>query len=197
MKKENLKEIKELLLVVDMVNGFVREGAMKSQNIEHIIPEIENTVKNFTYGVDKLVSFIKDCHVKNSREFERFPKHCLEGTNESELVDELKKYENMALVFNKNSTSAVFAPEFLNTIDEMKSLKDIYIVGCCTDICVINLAIPLQNYFDENNRDVSISVLKDQVETYDSSNHKAKEWNKMSFKFMEASGIKILKKYRE
>ena len=41
MKKENLKEIKELLLVVDMVNCFVREGAMKSQNIEHIIPEIE------------------------------------------------------------------------------------------------------------------------------------------------------------
>ena len=36
--KEKLENIKYLLIVVDMVNGFVREGAMASQNIEHIIP---------------------------------------------------------------------------------------------------------------------------------------------------------------
>ena len=39
-EKVNMKrkeEIEELLVVVDMVNGFIKEGVMSSKNIEHII----------------------------------------------------------------------------------------------------------------------------------------------------------------
>ena len=32
-------EIKRLLVVIDLVNGFVREGTMADKYIEHIIPE--------------------------------------------------------------------------------------------------------------------------------------------------------------
>lgn len=195
MEKKNLEDIRKLLIVVDMVNGFVRDGAMASQNIEHIVPEVERLVKEFTEKDDNQVVFVKDTHEEDAREFKRYPVHCLKGTNESENVDELKKYEKLALIHEKNSTSAIFPSELLENIDKMKKLEEVVIVGCCTDICVINLAIPLQNYFDQVNRDIPIVVPENAVETYDTPNHNAKEWNEMAYKFMNQAGIKLIKKY--
>ncbi len=192
MKKEKLENIKELLIIVDMVNGFVREGAMASQNIEHIIPRIEKLVNEYLTE-EKAVMFFDDAHTKDSREFKRYPEHCIKGTREAEVVDELKKYKDMNLVYEKNSTSAVFAKNVLDDINKMKNLQKITVTGCCTDICVMNLVIPLQNYFDEINRDVTIEVVEDAVETYDAPNHNAKEWNDMAFKFMNQAGIKLVK----
>ena len=193
--KKKLEEVKDLLIVVDMVNGFVREGAMSSQNIEHIVPEVEKLVKEFTENDDKQVVFVKDTHENNAREFKRYPIHCLKGTSESDNVDELKKYEEYAIIHEKNSTSAIFPNNLLVNIDKMKKLEKVVIVGCCTDICVINLAIPLQNYFDQENRDVEIIVPENAVETYDAPNHKAEEWNEMSYRFMQQAGIKLVKRY--
>lgn len=195
MKKEKLENVKKLLIVVDMVNGFVREGVMASQNIEHIVPVVTNLVNKFTIDDGSLVAFIKDTHSEFAREFKKFPKHCVRGTREAENIDELKKYENISLVYEKNSTCAIFAKGFLDDINKMKKLKEIVICGCCTDICVINLAIPLDNYFDEFNKDIDIIISEDSVETYDSENHNAKEYNEMAFKLMKQSGIKLVKRY--
>ncbi len=194
MEEKNLEELKKLLIVVDMVNGFVRIGALSSQNIEHIVPKIEKLVKKYTDESDKQVVFIKDTHCKDSKEFKRYPEHCIKGTYEAENIDEFKKYENTALVFEKNSTSAIFSKDFLETINKMKKLEEVTIVGCCTDICVINLAIPLRNYFDENNKDIEITVPKNAVETFDSPTHSSEMWNDLAFKFMEQGGIKLVKK---
>ena len=101
----------------------------------------------------------------------------------------------MALIHEKNSTSAIFSKDFLKNIDEMKKLEEVVVVGCCTDICVINLAIPLQNYFNEKDRDVSIIVPTNAVETFDLPGHKAEEWNIKAFEFMNQAGIKLVKKY--
>lgn len=195
MKKEKLKEIRDLLIVVDMVNGFVREGAMADPYIEHIIPRIENMVKEFLEEDGKAVAFIKDNHEENCREFLRYPKHCVIGTNEAELVDELLPYEKYGYVYPKNSTSAIFAPGFLTDIDQMENLERVYGVGCCTDICDLNLLIPLQNYFDQMDRDIKIIVPQDAVETYDAPYHNRDEWNNKAFDFMNQAGIKLVKKY--
>lgn len=195
MKKKDLKDIKELLIVVDMVNGFVREGAMASQNIEHIVPVIEKLAKKFTDDNDKQVAFVKDTHEEGAREFKRYPVHCVKGTTEAENVDELKKYEEGAITHEKNSTMGIFPSNLLVNIEKMEKLEKVVIVGCCTDICVMNLAIPLQNYFDQVNRDVEIVIPKDAVETYDAPFHKADEWNEMAYRFMEQSGIKLVKTY--
>ena len=195
MKKKNLEDVKKMLIVVDMVNGFVRDGAMANQNIEHIVPEIEKLVKKFTDDDDKLVAFTNDAHSPDAIEFNKYPVHCVKGTKEAENIDELKKYENMALMHEKNSTSAIFSKGLLENIEKMKKLEEVVVVGCCTDICVINLAIPLQNYFDEKNRDISIVVPTNAVETYDSPNHNAEEYNNWAFKGMNQAGIKLVKKY--
>ena len=192
---KDLKNVKELLVVVDMVNGFVRTGAMSSSNIEHIVPEVEKLAKEFSAGEDKQVAFVRDTHEMDAREFKRYPVHCVNGTIEAENIDELKKYEGGAIIHEKNSTAAIYPSNLLVNIDKMEKLEKVVIVGCCTDICVMNFAIPLQNYFDQENRDVEIVVPTNAVETYDAPNHKAEEWNDMAFKFMNQAGIKLVKKY--
>ena len=191
--KNNLEEIKRLLIIVDMVNGFVREGTMSDPYIEHIIPEQLRLIEESMINNDTIV-FIKDSHKKGCSEFTKFPIHCLEGTSESELVKEFVPYEDNALVYKKNSTSAIFAKGFINDINKMKKLRKIIVTGCCTDICIMNLAIPLQNLFDEANKTVEIIVPTNAVETYAAPNHNREEYNNMAFKFMEQSGIKLVKK---
>ena len=184
------EDTNQLLIVVDMVNGFVREGIMSSKNIERIIPGIKLLIKR-TLSEDGSVAFIKDTHDENSLEFKKFPPHCIKGSSECELVSELKPYEKDALVYEKNSTSTIFAPGFLEDIDSMKSLKEIIVVGCCSDICVLNLVIPLINYFDQINRDVKVKVYSNYIETYDSENHASKEYNEMALKLMNQAGASI------
>lgn len=188
---KELKNIQTLLINVDMVNGFAKQGAMADSYIEHIIPEqiilMEHIVKD-----NEGLAIIKDTHKEDCREFKRYPVHCVEGTTESELVEELKIFEPNALVYKKNSTSTMYAPGFIEDIDKMENLKEVIIVGCCTDICVLNLAIPLQNYFDEKDRDIKITIPKNAVETYDAPYHNRDEYNQMAFKLMAQAGINLV-----
>ena len=192
--KDNLEKIKRLLVIVDMVNGFVRKGAMSDLYIEHIIPEQLRLIKEFLEN-DEGVMFIKDSHKEGCSEFTKFPVHCLESTFESELIKEFIPYEKDSLVYKKNSTSAIFANGFIDDISKMRALREVIVTGCCTDICVMNLAIPLQNLFDEENKKVDIIVPKNAVETYDAPNHNRDEYSDMAFKFMKQAGIKLVKKY--
>lgn len=189
---KDLEKIDKLLINVDMVNGFVKKGDMADSYIEHIIPEHIKLMKKAEESDNEIIAIIKDTHQKECREFKRYPMHCVEGTDEAELIDELSQFEENALVYKKNSTSAMYAPNFLKDIDKMKNLKEVVIVGCCTDICVINLAIPLQNYFDQQNRNILITVPKNAVETYNLPNHNREEYNEMAFKLMEQAGIKLV-----
>ena len=54
-----------MLIVVDMVNGFVREGVLHDENIAHVIPKQLKLIKDYK----GLVVFIKDTHQTDSIEF--------------------------------------------------------------------------------------------------------------------------------
>lgn len=191
MKK--LEKLKELLIIVDMINGFVKEGALADKFIQHTISEQIKLIEEALLKKEGLM-FIQDSHQKESAEFKRYPEHCVEGAYESEVIDELKEYQEYALNYKKNSTSTIFAPNFMKNIKQMKELKQIVIAGCCTDICVMNLAIPLKNFFDQYNKEVNIVVPQNAVETYNSPWHNREEYNEMAFKLMEQAGIKVLRK---
>ena len=185
------EELQKLLVVVDMINGFIKKGAMADPYINHITPNLIREVEG-TLSEDEGVVFIKDTHDMNSTEFKKFPPHCVKGSGEEELIGELKPYEKEALTYEKNSTSTIFAKNFLNDIEKMKMLRKVIVTGCCTDICVLNLVIPLINYFDEHNKDVDIVVRSDLVETYDSPSHNREEYNGMALKLMKQAGAKIM-----
>ena len=189
---KNVEEIEKIVINVDMVNGFVNEGPMHDEYIRNTIPYQISLMELAEKDPKAMNIIVKDTHKEDAVEFKKFPVHCVENTKESELIDELKRFETEdALVFKKNSTSAMHAPGFLEAIDSFKNLKEVVIVGCCTDICVLNLVIPLQTYFDDRNKDILITVPKKMVETYNSEEHKREEYNEMAFKLMKQAGVVI------
>ena len=196
MKKiKNLEVYKKCLIVVDMVNGFVREGVLHDNNISVIIPrQIELIEKN--QKENELTIFIKDTHEEDAVEFKRFggTKHCVRGTSEAELVDELKEFENCdnTISIEKNSTSYMESPRFRELIGKLVNLNEIDIVGCCTDICDFNGTMALANYFDEWNRDVEIRVHKDAVATY--CEEARKNYVDAAYLLMEQQGIQLVNK---
>ena len=91
------EELEKLLVVVDMVNGFIKKGAMADPYINNITPRLIKLIEKFT-SENEGVAFIKDTHNIDSTEFKKFPAHCVKGTGEEELIDELKGYEKYGLI---------------------------------------------------------------------------------------------------
>lgn len=194
---KNLKMYEGCLIVVDMVNGFVREGVLHDEKIADIIPRQIELIKEAKHD-GKLIVFIKDTHDKDAVEFERFgnTKHCVEGEAEAELVDELKEFENLedAIAIPKNSTCFMEAPLFRDLMEFQKDMNDFDIVGCCTDICVVNGAIALANYLDQNNRKHNIRVHEDAIATYAEDDRG--EYVEAAKILMKQQGIELVKKGR-
>lgn len=195
MEENNLKKVSKVLVIVDMINGFVKEGNLADSSISNITDENVRLANMFIKNNEPVIAF-RDCHKINSLELNTFPEHCISGTNEVELVDELKVLQNQFTVIDKNSTSGFVVPEFMKYINNIEDLKEVVITGCCTDICIMNLAIPLKNYFNEINKNIDVIVPKNAVDTYNIPNiHDKDEWNEMAFKFMNQAGVTLVKKY--
>ena len=145
MKIKNLEVYEKCLIVVDMVNGFVREGVLHDEAIARTIPSQTKLIKEYQKKRE-LVVFIKDSHDED-------------------------------------------AVEFRSLVSSLKGLREVEMVGCCTDICVCNGAIALANYFDQHNRNVSITIVEDGVETYDSPTHNRAEYSKAAKVLMKQQGI--------
>lgn len=192
---KNFKMYKKCLIVVDMVNGFVRSGVLHDEEIARVIPGQIKLIKD-AQKEGWLIIFIKDTHNINSKEFKRFgyTTHCLKETYEAELVDELKmyEYEDNTISIEKNSTSFMEAPQFREVVKNLDNIKEYNIVGCCTDICVVNGSMGLANYLDEWNRDAIIKVYEDLVATYNETNRR--DYVNAAELLMEQQGIQLVKK---
>ena len=134
------KDDRSLLVVVDMINGFIHTGALADPKIDHIIPAVVETVNAYLKHDFPVLAF-RDCHNESAKEFSSFPPHCLKDSEESELIDELKPYADQFIILDKNSTNGFVQPEFLEVFQQMTDLRSVMIVGCCTDICVLQFAL--------------------------------------------------------
>ena len=181
-----LNNEQSLVIVVDMINGFCKVGALSSPRCKAVIEPIKNLL-------DKLPNakkvFVRDCHSQNAAEFKFFPVHCADE-NESALVDELKGYNGIDLP--KNSTNGFNA--LLAKLPNLEFYNHFIVVGVCTDICVMQLALSLRSYLNETNLDASVITFTDCCETFDAPNHNADLSNLFALKFMSGAGIKIFKK---
>lgn len=194
-KVKDLKVYEGMLIVVDMVNGFVKEGALADVKIGDVVPRQIELIKE-AHDRGDLVVFIKDTHTKDSLEHKRFGDafHCIKGSGEEEVIDELKEYEKLDNTVSvvKNSTSFMEAPKFREIMEEAVNIKDIDVVGCCTDICVVNGTMGLANYLDEWNRDVNVQVHTDAIATF--AEDARKNYVDASLLLMEQQGVHLVKK---
>ena len=190
---KNLKLYEKVLIVVDMVNGFVYNGPLHDIECSKIIPRQKEIIDDYLDNGD-LVVFIKDTHTKDSTEFSRMPIHCLENTDESELVPELREYvgRDNVITINKNSTSFNEAPEFRELITNLVNLKRVDEIGVCTDICDFNGIMGLANRLNQENRDVSIYVHEDAVATFNETERR--EYVEAAKLLMKQQGINIIRK---
>lgn len=180
---------KPIVFVIDMINGFVKEGALADPRINSIVPNLIQLME----GMNCRNVFVCDSHPPHTREFDAFAPHCLIGTKEVEVIDELQPY--IKRIMKKNSTNTFHCQDFLSFLEEeMDSYRDFIVTGCCTDLCVLQFVLTLQAWLNEHNKkEYRIIVPKNCVETYDIPNvHSAKEWNDISLKMMQMNGILVV-----
>lgn len=196
---KNLKVYKKCLIIVDMVNGFVREGGLADRYIEHTINRQLELISEYQKE-EELIIFIKDCHELDSVEHDRFDniKHCIKGTKEAELIDEYKEFEHQdnVLTFEKNCTSFREAPGFIEAMNEAQNIQEFDIVGCCTDICIVNGVISMMNYFDQVNRRVEVRLHEDAIETFGLPERRS-QYSEAAYLLLEQQGVKKVRKLGE
>ena len=186
------KDDRSLLVVVDMVNGFINTGALADPKINQITPALVDTVKYYLDNHYPVIAF-RDCHSEDAKEFSSFPVHCLKGSTESELIDELKPFASSFIDLEKNSTNGFVQPQFLDTFNNLENIRSVMIVGCCTDICVMQFALGLKGYINQNDLDIEMIVPENQVATFDAPGHNACDFDEWSLKLMANAGIHVIK----
>lgn len=191
-KPLSTKELKDpVIFVVDMIEGFVHEGALHDEAIHAATMHIENLIRD----AEQRVIFIADSHPPKTREFISYPSHCVIGTKESEVIQELQPY--VQELMRKNSTNTFTCPEFQLFLKErLKNYRDIVITGCCTDICILQFALCLNAWLNEHNKtEQRIIIPLSCVDTYHIEGvHDAISCNEFSIRNMEANGICIVSK---
>ncbi|AZZ65316.1 cysteine hydrolase [Metamycoplasma phocicerebrale] len=175
--------MKKIIFVIDMVKGFCIKGNLASSDINKIVPNIKNYLEK---NKENKIVFINDNHSKNDIEMEVYPLHCLSGTEESEVVEELKPYAKT--IIKKNTTNSFFAIENKSIFEEFDTFE---IIGCCTDICILQFALTLKTYLNFKNINKDVVVFKNLVDTFNSKDHNRIEYHNNALNLMNNAGIKI------
>ena len=192
--KKRLNEVKEMLVVIDMVNGFVKEGALAAPSIMRVVPRQQQLLFEQAGKMNTLNVFVRDEHDDESIEFNTFGPHCIKGSGEELLIEELEPYHKDAYDFTKNSTNFMMAPGVIPFFEKCVKLEKVAFIGCLSEVCVKNAAITARNYFDQVNRNVEVGVYADAIDTFDAPGHDALEVTERALTDMEANGVKIYRK---
>lgn len=190
LRLKDLQGQQTVLVIVDMINGFAREGALQSPRIEAVIPELAALSKACeALGIVKLA--FADCHTEKSPEFDSYPMHCMDGTAEGEIVEELKAVGGYQLI-PKNSTNGFLEEPFQHWLKANPQVNTFIVTGDCTDICVQQFAITLKTWFNKLNQKARIIVPKNLVETYDFGIHHGDLMHAMALYNMMINGVEVV-----
>ena len=143
------------LIIVDEVNGFATVGAgnlapqTPNEQVSVMISETNRLAAAFTKHEMPVLVFL-DTHDPGKPE-PPYPPHCERGTGEEDLVPELEWLENDpgATLVRKdciNGFIGAFKPDGSNAIIDWvrdHQLKNVLVVGICTDICVMDFVLTL------------------------------------------------------
>lgn len=165
--------MKKALIIIDYVNDFVETTGkltcgLPAQEIDDVIAQL---VDEFSENDDFIV-VASDRHTENdiyNPEHEMFPAHCISNTagcnvygNTFKSVNKVK--EDKLIQIEKSRYSS-FAGTNLDLKLRERGVRDIYLVGVCSDICVLHTAI------DAYNLGYRISVYKDGIASFYTDGH--------------------------
>lgn len=139
----------KILVVIDMQNDFVT-GSLRNEEAIRIIPSVKRKIEE-ELKKDVRVYFTQDTHFPSylsSEEGKNLPvEHCIGGSWGWEIIPELKEYA-------KDLRCGVYSKYTFGSTDlgkrlSAKYIKEIEIIGICTDICVISNALLLKAFCPE------------------------------------------------
>jgi nicotinate phosphoribosyltransferase len=146
-----------------MLRGFLEEGFPLYCGIEarSIIPNIQKLLKRELEQGSKIF-YLCDHHVPDDPEFKMFTPHCIEGTEEAELIPELLPYPGEII------PKRTFSSFYNTTLDKkLKAIKPetIVVCGVTTHICILSAVI------DARTRRYEVEVPVDCVASFDKKAH--------------------------
>jgi nicotinamidase/pyrazinamidase len=152
------------LLVTDMLNDFILPDGKLSigKNGLAIVPFVKDAILQSRSRGEKVI-YICDDHWPEDAEFLMFPPHCIEGSEGALVYHELSPQDG-DLIIKKRRYSAFYATMLDLALREL-GIKELVLVGVCTNICVFYTAI------EARNRGYEVTVLADAVATFDQEAH--------------------------
>jgi nicotinamidase/pyrazinamidase len=151
------------VLIIDMVRGFLEpeHNLYCGDESRAVIPRVRELAERELSHGSKLL-FLCDNHAPNDLEFRIFPPHCIRGTHETEVIQELRDLPGE--VIPKTRYSAFHNTSLDDSLMHIGPDK-LIITGVCTDICVLYTAV------DARNRDFDVEVPVDCVRSFDAAGH--------------------------
>lgn len=126
----------KVLIIIDMLNGFCRGGFPLSLSVS--TADIEKYIAakiNETHEQGGKVIFVCDNHSLTDPEIGNpYPPHCMTGTIEAEIIDELKPLADKSIVLTKHTLS-IFLNTGLEKYLQEFNPTEVELTGLCTDIC--------------------------------------------------------------
>jgi nicotinamidase/pyrazinamidase len=153
-----------VVLVVDMLRGFCEEGRplYVGETIRQIIPNLHRLLEE-EKAKGSHVIFLCDNHAPDDKEFEMFPPHCIRGSEEAEIIPELRAFADD--VVPKTRFSCFYGTDLEERLRALNPDK-VIVAGVCTDICVMHTVA------DARSRDYLVEVPADCVATFDQEAHR-------------------------
>jgi len=127
------------LVIVDMLNDFVRPGApLRVQGAEALVPAIRRGIEA-ARRAGSLVLYLCDSHRPDDLEFRAWPGHAVRGTEGAQVIEELKPGPEDPVV-EKRRFSGFFGTE-LDLVLRERHIRRLLLTGILTDICVYHTAV--------------------------------------------------------
>ncbi len=154
---------RKALLIIDMLNDFVAEGApLQVPGIRKIVGPIKREMENARMSQCPVI-YICDSHDPDDQEFNMFAPHAVKNTYGAKVIDELRP-QGSDIIVKKPTLSSFYKTNLGHVLDKM-SINHLVIVGCVTNICIFITAI------EGKIRGYQVDVVKDAVAGLNDQDH--------------------------
>ena len=195
MEKEILRDedVRKVLYNIDMNNGFVNFGAMANPKYNDLVPEQLRLIEKVR-NEGGIVNFILEGHDENALEFQTYPRHCVLGDKEADLIPELITEQNKpnTYTFYKNCINGMLNLDVQEQLKRLRYLREVIFSGVCADLCVMDFARTNARFLDQINRQAKLFVVKSTIDTFDAPGHDREEWIDIATKVMAQAGIEVV-----
>ncbi len=166
MNNHTTREGRIMLIIVDMLRGFMEEGfpLYCGDEAREIIPKVAD-LREKARTSKEYVIHVTDCHTVHDREFQMFPPHCIDGSPGAQIIPELDHVRPRVW---KNTFDPFYKTTFAHLVYYRNpNHSPVTVAGVCTDICVQYAVMGLRI------RGYPVTVYSDCVASFNQENHYA------------------------